>query len=211
MSDLYSLLAGRTDEAFQRYSSAWGLLNHAVYQPLQGILDGTGGDISCKKGCSSCCRRIVVCTRFEALAALEYMHGIHDRSGPSSDAMASSIEKHSRALKEFLQSKEAKESDQAIWFKRNIPCPFLADDACSVYVGRPLSCRIYHSTDDPGECLKPVRRVGQLTILLDAESLFQMIVFKIARRFDESYAVDGLMTIAMDSILQSAVFKKENP
>jgi hypothetical protein len=34
----------------------------------------------------------------------------------------------------------------------NIPCPFLVDDACFIYVARPLACSGHYATTPPACC-----------------------------------------------------------
>src|SRR5262249_59780961 len=49
------------------------------------------------------------------------------------------------------------------YFLQAIPCPFLEEEACSIYAERPLSCRDYVVTSPPENCSLPtpetVRRV----------------------------------------------------
>jgi|SRR5882672_598107 len=77
--------------------------------------------IACSRGCSSCCKMNVSITSVEAerLAAL---------SGRRMARVVAPI-KHSEAR--FA----------------GVPCPFLRDDACSVYDSRPYACRAHYSFD----------------------------------------------------------------
>jgi Fe-S-cluster containining protein len=202
--DLYSFLTKRIDKAFDTCDSVFSILDYAVYQPLHGILSHAEGVITCKKGCSYCCSRIVACTRLEALGVVEFMES---HPGYDLGEISKSVKIHADMMKEFLNRRSGNQGSDEIWFGKNVPCPFLKDGSCSVYDGRPLSCRIYHSMDPAEKCKDPVRSVGQFKDLLDAEALFQMVISGIARRFERSYGLDGILSISADAVLQSEVYK----
>ncbi len=205
--NIYTTLTGRIDEAFRRFESFYEWLNYAVYMPLQGILNDAAKKQTCGKGCSFCCSRLVVTTRIEALALADYIFSV---PGLYTGDLQKSISTHSAMVKEFLDSIDKPQEDHNLWFTRDIPCPFLKDSACSVYGGRPLSCRMYHSLEDPQNCRRPVRNVKQLQMLLDSDALFQMMIFRIAGRVEQSLATTGVLSILLNEILESGAFKKEN-
>ncbi len=206
--DLYSVLEKRIDEAFEKYDSYFPLLHYALYTPLQGILNEARGSISCFKGCSHCCSRIVVASRAEALALIDYVYAFtnFDR-----DEIDRRLSEHAALLRSFLDERSDRSDENAVWFAKNIPCPFLENDICSVYEGRPLSCRIYHSLEDPEHCKRPVRNVAELPLLTDAEKLFRMLAQKIATKVDPSLEVNGVLTIMMDEFIAGGAFKKDDP
>jgi len=206
--DLFSMFEKRIDEAFEQYDSYFPLLHYALYAPLQGILAEAGGGISCKKGCSRCCSRIVVASRLEALALIDYIYAFTDFDREGANVQ---IAEHAALLRGFLDERSGAGDGDAVWFEKNIPCPFLRGDICSVYEGRPLSCRLYHSLDDPELCARPVRGVAELPLLSDAEKLFRILARKISARIDPSLEVNGVLTIMMDEFIESGAFKKEDP
>ncbi len=115
--------------------------------------------MSCRKGCSACCRQIAPVLPIEvpALArALAAMDGdrravVIERAqvarrqaeaaglGPSLDACGGTT----------LASRHRFSS---AWFALGIDCPFLEDHACSIHPERPLGCREYLVTSDPVHC-----------------------------------------------------------
>jgi len=206
--DLFSMLEKRIEEAFEKYDSYFPLLHYALYAPLQGILNDAQGSISCFKGCSHCCSRIVVASRAEALALIDYIYPFTDFDR---DVINRRIAEHAALLREFLDERSAGGDENAVWFEKNIPCPFLGNDICTVYEGRPLSCRIYHSLEDPEHCKRPVRNVAELPLLTDAEKLFRILVQKIAGKVDPSIEVNGVLTIMMDEFISGGAFKKDDP
>lgn len=206
--DLHTLLMSRIDEAFERFDSYYPILAHTVYAPLEGLLREAAPRVRCGKGCDFCCSRIVVASRIEALGLIDYMLGYASRSV---DDLRALVSPHAAALKQFLNERAEADDRDATWFSRGTPCPFLVDGACSVYEARPLSCRAYHSTDEPEKCREAVRTVGQVQMLKDAEALFQVIVSRVAGRVDPVLATDGLLTIMLDDALQEDNFKKDTP
>ncbi len=206
--DLYTLLMNRIDEAFARHDSYYPILAHTIYAPLEGLLREAGPKTTCGKGCDACCSRIVVCSRIEALGMLDYLLGFTERT---IEDLRKLIGPHASQLRNFLNEREESGDRDAIWFAQNVPCPFLAGGACSVYEARPLSCRTYHSTDEPFKCREAVRTVGQVQMLTDAEALFQVIVSRVAGRVDPVLAAQGLLTLMLDDALAEDNFKRENP
>jgi Fe-S-cluster containining protein len=205
--NLFEMLTGRIDEAFEKYDSFFPIVSHAAYLPLEGILADTAKDISCSRGCSYCCSRIVVCSRIEGLALSDYLYGY---SGLDAERLSAAVAEHAVSIADFIDRRSAENDHTAIWFNKNNPCPFLDNNICSVYPARPLSCRTYHSTDDPQGCRQAVRSVGQVQLLLDAEALYQFVLFKIAQRVDSSLAVNGVLTIIIRDILESGAIKKRD-
>lgn len=92
---------------------------------------------ACRQGCSHCCNIAVLITQDEARTIAEYT----GRTAMSLPPMT-------------LDIAEAMQQDKAgVTQYRGVPCPFLADDQCSVYVVRPAPCRQHHSLDDtPEQC-----------------------------------------------------------
>jgi len=200
MPDLYTYLNTRIGQAFEKYTSIFSIIDYAIYMPLKGIIEEAERDITCKKGCSHCCSRIVVASRLEALALAEY---IEAHSGEEFNTLIDHINTHAETQKNFIDERSEKQDEDAIWFNKQIPCPLLKDGICSMYEGRPLSCRIHNSLDDPEKCLEPVRNAAQHNMLVDAESLFKIFVKKIAERIEESLAVESVLSISLDTFFQA--------
>lgn len=207
MADLSSFLFGRIDEAFERYDSYFPIVNHVVYLPLEGILRDAAPRLSCRKGCHSCCGRIITATRIEALALVDYIYAF---TTYDTTAIKAQVRDHARMLKDFLDAAESENNDH-IWFEKKIFCPFLKNGECGVYAARPLSCRLFHSTDGIEKCETPIRSAGQLAMLGEAEALFQVLFYKTVARVDSALAVKGVLPIIIDDIVESEGFKKDNP
>lgn len=114
--------------------------------------------ISCKKGCSLCCKQLICCTRLEIELILEYINN-----------------NMLKAVKKEIKKKLRKEAIRfATWTSNNLgdvqnhslisdpiraqyhgkPCVFLHRNMCRIYPVRPVICRVT-KVDDDG-CGKPV-------------------------------------------------------
>jgi len=193
MDDLYSVLTGRVEQAFNEHTSAGAILHKGVYEPLDGLMISAGKKIRCSKGCDACCHRMVICTRVEAIAVMEYLQGIEKWD----DSLREAIHFHSYTLQDYLEPGENK---PRTWIERWVPCPFLSGGECLVYPMRPVSCRSYHSLDDPDLCKEPVRNVGQLKEINQAEELFSMMATMVGERIDPVFASKGLFTMILDEL-----------
>lgn len=126
------------------------------------FVESQGEKISCKKGCSACCRQAVPIAEAEAFALAELVENMNEP-------------KRSRIKKRFAQACER--LHEMNWFERmenfaeltpkkreklvmehfyeNIECPFLENDMCSIHEQRPLICREYLVTTPAENCDKP--------------------------------------------------------
>jgi Fe-S-cluster containining protein len=124
-----------------------------------------GHAVTCAKGCSACCRiqpvpvtpveayglRLLVNAmaeprRTEVLARFEYCVAQLEAVG----------------LKDiYLEGRKASSDEQAQanakkYLDLKLVCPFLEDDACSIYEARPFSCREYFVTSPKELCVDPI-------------------------------------------------------
>jgi Fe-S-cluster containining protein len=90
---------------------------------------------ACKTGCGHCCNIAVEITRREAEAIGAVAH-ISPMVLPGAD----------RETSDRLH--------QGIALYRDVPCPFLLDQQCSVYEVRPSACRAHHSLNEDNEQCK---------------------------------------------------------
>lgn len=109
----------------------------AQYLKLRMLVDEAARLVApntpCKKGCSACCYQAVPLSRNEA-RLIE----------------AASGRRYHRNIRRFIPAQETRETIEH--FNANAearlhdptPCPFLVDDACSIYEARPIPCRSHH-------------------------------------------------------------------
>ena len=120
----------------------------------------TGQNVSCRKGCSSCCHYLVPVSGPEAFALVE---DIQSLDAGTRDRMVGSFV---RAAQRVLQAAQPRlepgdgETPAGLlgqWYARlGQPCPLLQGavegQTCSLYSRRPLACREHMVTSAPEHC-----------------------------------------------------------
>ncbi|CAN7761219.1 YkgJ family cysteine cluster protein [Pseudorhodoferax sp. LjRoot39] len=107
----------------QRAASAWA-------KPIEKVA-------ACRKGCAHCCHISVTISAVEAAVI-----GRHVGVKPAQPENAVK-------LQELQELQNAFSEVQAISARTEpSPCPFLVDNACSIYEVRPVACRLLLSLDD---------------------------------------------------------------
>jgi Fe-S-cluster containining protein len=118
---------------------------------------------SCKKGCAACCRMMVPIAPPEAFALTEFIRLLpgeqQQRVAQRFAAVKSTLLAHGlwHRLVEIGESSgppddEALEPVNQQYYSLRIPCPFLEDDACSIYEQRPAACRELLVTSPAEHC-----------------------------------------------------------
>jgi uncharacterized protein len=107
----------------------------------------------CKKGCFSCCHIPVAVSRTEA-AHIAKRSGLPMNSKPAGAIHLAQQLEEMNSDKAATLSEVQTDSNQpsgdasAQWqVHTGTPCPFLSDDACSIWEDRPLACRSYFTLD----------------------------------------------------------------
>jgi Fe-S-cluster containining protein len=90
----------------------------------------------CAAGCSECCRILALCSQIEAQLIVAEHAG---RPGLEARLQAASL---------LCQPGV----DRAAYHEARIPCIFLQDGRCSIYVVRPAVCRWHYSLQAPSYC-----------------------------------------------------------
>ena len=124
-----------------------------------------GRTVSCAKGCAACCKaQPVPVTPPEAYALARLVGRLPEpRRSAVRAAFAAAAERlTAEGLAEIYLDRGAPISPEQArdiarrYFGLRIACPFLIDDACSIYVERPFVCRQYLVTSDPILCEDPL-------------------------------------------------------
>lgn len=126
-----------------------------------------GRSISCKAGCAACCRMLVPIAPAEAVRLAEVVAALpEERRRAVEERFAKAVQRleqigllEARAPRGRSALRSAKKGAKAAWedvskryFKAQIACPLLEDEACSVYPERPMICREYHVTTPASLC-----------------------------------------------------------
>lgn len=145
----------------------------------------SGLQVQCRKGCGVCCRYLVRISLPEALFLAER---IQQTSHPRRDDLLARFAR----VREVLQQEWLYEDlrggltsgqvditypHRLYLFSRRylelgMPCPFLEDDACSIYPYRPTTCRQYLVTSPPSRCVNPfIENANRVPLDLDVPDL----------------------------------------
>jgi Fe-S-cluster containining protein len=126
--------------------------------------EADGKTVSCRKGCSACCRaQPVPVTPPEAYALLRLVENLPE---PRRAAVRARFADRVQRLRDagladhFLQrdrdvTKEQARDAAQRYFRLGLVCPFLEDDACGIYQDRPFVCRQYLVTSPAELCHDP--------------------------------------------------------
>lgn len=140
-------------------------LDNAIVGRVIEEAQANGTPISCRAGCSACCRQFVSVNLFEAEAILDWI-----RSQPE-ERQAEIEARFQRALArlnaagvierildpDWLLNEGLVKKMASDYFHAGVPCPFLENDRCGIYPIRPLVCREHMVTSPAELCQDPAR------------------------------------------------------
>jgi Fe-S-cluster containining protein len=138
-------------------------IDSAVIDRVVQRAEAGGEAISCRKGCSACCRaQPVPVTPPEAYALLLLVDSLPEPRRTeirSRFAHRVSVLREAGLLPAYLETSptspnEARETAQR-YFRLGLVCPFLENDACSIHPDRPFVCRQYLVTSPAELCADP--------------------------------------------------------
>ena len=134
----------------------------------------SGLRISCARGCAACCRMLVPVSAPEAFALRDMVATLPEaRREAIQRALADTTARLERAGL-LTQLRQVAETDRPItddmmepinraYYALKLPCPYLENEACSIYEDRPAACRELLVTSPADWCQdmvnKPVRAI----------------------------------------------------
>lgn len=126
-------------------------------------LERDGTPISCRHGCAYCCRQLLPVSEAEALHLAEVVEAMEpSRRNEVKKRFHDLIRALDAAgLLERLVNWQALPDEKALeelaleYYGLYLDCPFLEDEACSIYADRPLRCREYLVVSPPENCKTP--------------------------------------------------------
>jgi Fe-S-cluster containining protein len=140
-----------------------GLAEHLVQAGVANVRSA-GHEVSCRKGCGACCRQLVPISETEARRIREVIDELPaDRQKEIRGRFADARRQLQEAgLLAGLGDRSLVPLADRVrlgirYFAEGIPCPFLEDEACSIYEERPIACREYLVTSPPANCSQPTR------------------------------------------------------
>jgi len=137
--------------------------------------ESAGRTVTCKAGCGACCRQSVPISVHEAEALLQVISGMDEaRREKVKTRFEDALRKIAGAgmlddLRRIapLQD-EARREIARRYFALGIACPFLENEACSIYENRPIRCREYLVTSPAEHCADPSPETVEVTPLRGA-------------------------------------------
>jgi Fe-S-cluster containining protein len=138
-----------------------------------------GTQISCGKGCSACCSYLVPLSIPEVIHLYEEIESLP--VDQSSEFWRNSLSVAGNLLEDV--SLERPNGDSSVenvgeWYsEKQVSCPLLKNDVCTIYAQRPLACREYLVKTPPQRCHpKYVEQVEKVRLPLSVlESLGQTV------------------------------------
>jgi Fe-S-cluster containining protein len=134
-------------------------VSDAIVDAEAATTAAAGRQVSCQMGCGACCRQLVPITEVEAREISCLVDGMSEprRSEIRTRFAAARARLEAAGLTRPLNARyewttaEFKEVVRQ-YFRQAIPCVFLEEESCSIYVDRPLVCREYLVTSPPELC-----------------------------------------------------------
>ena len=132
-----------------------------IPRPIQHLLLATLHDafaqwaepfaFACRKGCATCCTRSVTMTSLEGDGIITFLtegDRLAELAGPAFAPAASRVGRTGQCttntfVAAHLKGESVAEAES--WDLR--PCPFLAEESCTIYPVRPFGCRLFASLD----------------------------------------------------------------
>jgi Fe-S-cluster containining protein len=124
-----------------------------------------GDQVSCRRGCAACCRQVVAVSALEARELVKLVERLPEplrtRVKERFADAARRIEAEAPdLLPQLLNPQDAANAgggNDTVGLARRylalgIACPFLEDEACSIYDERPIACRQYVVVSPPEHC-----------------------------------------------------------
>jgi Fe-S-cluster containining protein len=136
--------------------------------------------VTCKEGCAHCCMLPATATIPEMVPVVEYLTSRCDW-----DRRRPALERElTHQLSEYAGVNVLDERERVAFFRRQLPCVFLAKDKrCEVYAVRPTVCRYHMVVSAPENCeVGPERRP---IALLDLHAIEHAVAIKSAEAFGE--------------------------
>ena len=153
----------------------------------RSVPDQANKMIACRKGCAYCCTQMVIATAPETFFVASQV-----RKKPAT--VAAIIAAAERTAKLSLNER----------LTANIMCPMLEDSLCSIYVGRPLGCHGFVSTNLDA-CISTFTQGGKPDIpmpsdtvqVLYASRMLMLVALRLAGLKDAVYELNAALAAVL--------------
>ncbi len=165
----YKGVVGKDREAFcNAYTTSKITMLTSIAANLRKEAEESGKHIFCSRGCSHCCKMCVVASLQECEAIVHYLYHHeptlklflrnfgrwNDRILKIADSFRTINTLHTSITVGEASEAEIREFDAACarYAVQDIPCPFLSENACSIYGVRPYVCARIVALTPPEWC-----------------------------------------------------------
>jgi Fe-S-cluster containining protein len=160
LSTTITVPAGKT--TMREVLPTFQLLANASVAQGEEASRAEGLPMSCKKGCAACCRQFIPINQGETRLLADLVDALPEpkRSVVRERFAEARRRVEAAGLMDQLNAFETWQDEEAEafglkYFRLGIACPFLEDEACSIYEDRPLICREYLVTSPAENCSRP--------------------------------------------------------
>jgi len=110
--------------------------------------------LSCKKGCASCCHQLLMVTIPEAMIVISHVMMSDYRIANQFVQQFNKKGGEQIKLSLELMAESSQEVRATKWWQLQQPCLLLkeSDNTCGAYMARPPACRTYAVISDPAKC-----------------------------------------------------------
>ena len=138
-----------------------GEISEKMIEESLASLNEQGCQISCRKGCSTCCNYFIPVSIPEIFYLNRQIAG--KSTGEQRDVIAKCLSSATRMMNDdspdFCDSDpDSRDALEKVsqWYERlDMACPFLENHSCSIYEDRPFSCREHFMTGSSQICSSP--------------------------------------------------------
>lgn len=123
--------------------------------------EAVGKTISCRAGCAACCRQMVPLSAPESFYLMDRIEEMDPIQRAwlmgRFESIVEELEAEDMigAMLDIMVGADESRSLNKKYFAMQLPCPFLVDEACSIYAHRPVACREYNVTSPAAWCRDP--------------------------------------------------------
>jgi Fe-S-cluster containining protein len=165
-----------------------------------------GRTVSCRRGCTACCRHIVPLSPPEAWLVSEMVVAMPpSRRARRLEAFRAAREAYTRIGARNDTGNPSISEEDALrmtveYFRQGVPCPFLEDGSCSIYAWRPSICREYAVTSPAENCFRlPDLPIARLPVPVRLSKALSTLTGKLLDREPEEIP----LTLALDWALEN--------
>jgi Fe-S-cluster containining protein len=168
---------------------AWNAM--AVDERLIGMAVASearqGRQVSCRKGCGACCHQAVPLSPAEAWMIADVVASLPAERRKETlerfDAARNRLAEAGFGERSLHRAEESEVLKLGLdYFRLQIPCPFLVDEACSIHPNRPSACREFLVSSPAENCSDPasqdIRSIPMAAILTEALSKVSALVME---------------------------------